>query len=83
MPRLIAEEINALNEALDDEYRETYFFLADFAPHDAARLAARLKAREILVKPLDDKHLGAGYMRVTTALPEDNARFLAALRELL
>jgi len=62
---------------------QTYFFLADFAPHDAAALAARLKELNILVKPLNDKHLGAGYMRVTTALPEDNARFVAALREFL
>ena len=62
---------------------ETYFFLADFAPHDAGAIAARLKERNILVKPLNDKRLGPGYMRVTTALPEDNARVVAALRELL
>jgi histidinol-phosphate aminotransferase len=62
---------------------ETYFFLADFAPHDAAALAERVKARNILVKPLNDVRLGPGYLRVTTALPEDNARFLAVLRELL
>jgi len=62
---------------------ETYFFLADFAPHDARAIAARLKERNILLKPLNDKRLGAGYMRVTTSLPEDNERFLAALRELL
>lgn len=62
---------------------ETYFFLADFAPHDASALAARLLERDILVKPLGDARLGAGTMRVTTALPEDNARFVAALRELL
>jgi len=62
---------------------ETYFFLADFAPHDAAELAIRLEESEILVKPLGDPRLGKGFMRVTTALPEDNARFLAALRELL
>lgn len=61
---------------------ETYFFLADFAPRDAGGIAARLKERNILVKPLNDKRLGPGYMRVTTSLPEDNARFLAALREL-
>jgi histidinol-phosphate aminotransferase len=30
-----------------------------------------------------DRLLGAGYMRVITSLPEDNARFLAVLRELL
>ena len=35
-----------------------------------------------VVKPLDDRQLGARYMRVTTALPEDNERFLAALRKL-
>lgn len=62
---------------------ETYFFLADFAPHDAARLAEALKARGILVKPLNDPVLGPGFMRITTTLPEDNARFVAALRSLL
>jgi histidinol-phosphate aminotransferase len=62
---------------------ETYFFLADFAPRDAAALARALGERGILVKPLGDARLGPGYMRVTTALPEDNARFLAVLRELL
>ncbi len=62
---------------------ETYFFLADFAPHDASMIAAGLKARGILIKPLNEPRLGRGYMRVTTALPEDNARFIVALRELL
>lgn len=62
---------------------ETYFFLADFAPRQAHTLARFLKERHILVKPLNDERLGPGYMRVTTALPEDNARFVAALRELL
>jgi histidinol-phosphate aminotransferase len=62
---------------------ETYFFLADFAPHRAHALAALLKERNILVKPLNDERLGPGYMRVTTALPEDNACFVATLRELL
>jgi histidinol-phosphate aminotransferase len=62
---------------------ETYFFLADFATHDAGTLAAQLTKRKILVKPLANPRLGRGFMRVTTALPEDNARFLAALRELL
>ena len=61
----------------------TYFFLADFAPHDAAALAAHLKEHGILVKPLNDARLGPGYMRITTSLPEDNARFVAALRALL
>jgi histidinol-phosphate aminotransferase len=62
---------------------ETYFFVADFAPHNAALLAEQLRGQGILVKPLNDLHLGSGYMRVTTALPEDNARFLAALKALL
>jgi histidinol-phosphate aminotransferase len=35
------------------------------------------------VKPLDDKRLGPGYMRITTALPEDNRRFVAALEQIL
>ncbi|MEJ2106313.1 MAG: histidinol-phosphate transaminase [Acidiferrobacteraceae bacterium] len=62
---------------------DTYFFLADFSPYDAALLAEQLRAEGILVKPLNDSRLGPGYMRVTTALPEDNAHFLAALRRLL
>lgn len=62
---------------------ETYFFLADFAPHDAAVLARRLAEQKILIKPLSDPRLGPGYMRVTTALPEDNARFIEALKALL
>lgn len=61
---------------------QTYFFLADFAPHDAAGLADKLRDRGIFVKPLNDRVLGPGFMRVTTALPEDNARVVAALREL-
>jgi histidinol-phosphate aminotransferase len=62
---------------------ETYFFLADFAPHDATQLAERLRERQILVKPLTDRRLGPGFMRVTTAVPEDNRRFVQALRALL
>jgi histidinol-phosphate aminotransferase len=62
---------------------ETYFFLADVAPHNAAVVATRLRERKILIKPLNDPTLGPGYMRVTTALQEDNRRFLAAMREVL
>jgi histidinol-phosphate aminotransferase len=62
---------------------ETYFFLADFAPHDATQLAERLREQQILVKPLGDRRLGPGFMRVTTARPEDNRRFVQALRALL
>ncbi len=62
---------------------ETYFFLADFAPANTAVLAEKLKASNVLIKPLNGARLGAGFMRVTTALPEDNAHFLDALKELL
>jgi histidinol-phosphate/aromatic aminotransferase/cobyric acid decarboxylase-like protein len=62
---------------------ETYFFLADFSPHDAEEVARRLAERNILVKPLGDRILGRGYMRVTTALPGDNERFIAALAPIL
>ncbi|HUV99775.1 MAG TPA: histidinol-phosphate transaminase [Gallionella sp.] len=62
---------------------ETYFFLADFAPHDAAQLAEALATRGILVKPLGDRILGKGFMRVTTSQPGDNIRFISTLRELL
>jgi len=46
--------------------------LADIAPHDAVDLARRLHERNILIKPSRDPVLGPGFMRVTTALPEDN-----------
>lgn len=62
---------------------ETYFFLADFAPHDASAIAEKLKQLNILVKPLNDPELGRGFMRVTTALPEDNRRVAEALRQCL
>lgn len=62
---------------------QTYFFLADFAPHPASELADRLRERGIFIKPLNDRGLGAGFMRVTTALPEDNRRVVQALQEVL
>ncbi len=62
---------------------ETYFFLADFAPRDAGELSARLQEHRIYMKPLDDATLGPGFMRVTTALPEDNEFVIRTLRELL
>jgi len=61
----------------------TYIFLADFSPHNAENIAKRLEERNILVKPLGDSVLGDGYMRITTALPEDNRRFVTALEEVL
>ena len=62
---------------------DTYFFLADFAPLDAADLSEKMKQRGVLLKPLNDSRLGKGFMRVTTALPKDNERVLQILRELL
>jgi histidinol-phosphate aminotransferase len=61
----------------------TYFFLADFHPYDATMIAERLKARGILVKPLEDPNLGRGFMRITTALPEENACFVTAIEEII
>ena len=90
--RARARQLRTWTEALMTQLRalgvrtfpsETYFFLADFAPHDAAALARRLAEQKILVRPLNDPRLGPGYMRVTTALPEDNARFLSVLSSLL
>lgn len=83
--RLWANELAAQLRALGVRTypSETYFFLADFGPHDAAQLAKALVAKDILIKPLGDPILGAGFMRVTTSRPEDNARFVDALRTLL
>jgi CRP-like cAMP-binding protein len=61
----------------------TYFFLADFAPGNAAAIAESLARRQILVKPMVDPALGPTYMRITTARPEDNGRFVQALKEVL
>lgn len=58
---------------------ETYFFLADFAPYTGKEIAEALAAQQILVKPLDDARLGAGFIRMTTACPEDNAKVLRVL----
>jgi histidinol-phosphate aminotransferase len=77
----LAKELAALGVRVFPS--ETYFFLADFSPHNATQLAASLKQRGFLLKALNDPDLGAGFMRVTTALPQDNARFVEVLKELL
>jgi histidinol-phosphate aminotransferase len=83
--RAWTEHLAAQLKALDVKTfpTETYFFLADFSPHNATHLAEQLKDRGILMKPLNDPVLGEGYMRVTTALPEDNARFMTVIQQLL
>ena len=87
-----ASQLHAWTEALAAELRalgvrtyptRTYFFLAEFAPYDATALANQLEAQGIFIKPLDDPRLGPGFMRVTTARPEDNQRVLTALRSIL
>ncbi|MBE0575550.1 MAG: hypothetical protein IH613_06595 [Desulfuromonadales bacterium] len=81
------ERLRSWTEELAAELRtyptRPYFFLADFAPHDAGELAGHLRERGIFVKPLGDPRLGPGFMRVTTALPADNSRVVQALRKLL
>lgn len=77
----LADDLNALG--VRTYPTETYFFLADFTPHDASELVVRLRQHGILIKALNDASLGPGFMRVTTALPEDNKHFIKTLRELL
>lgn len=62
---------------------DAYFFLADFSPHDGSTLAIRLAQEGFRVKPLGDPRLGPGFMRISTAQPADNARFVEALRGVL
>jgi len=62
---------------------ETYFFLADFAPRDAGEVAKELSEKGFLVKALNDNALGNGFMRITTSIPENNSKFIKALKELL
>jgi hypothetical protein len=42
-----------------------------------------LQTARLSGSPVNDVHLGPGFMRIITALPDNNARFMAALRELL
>lgn len=77
----LADQLEALGARVFPT--ETYFFLADFPGHDANEIAARLRRRDILIKPLNDPRLGPGFIRVTTAQPEDNARVVAALKAIL
>ena len=79
--KALAEDLSALG--VKTFPTQTYFFLADFSPHDASDVAAALRDRNIFVKPLENNRLGPGYMRVTTATPEDNERVVAALEEIL
>jgi histidinol-phosphate aminotransferase len=62
---------------------DTYFFLADFSPLEADSVAAALRERSILAKPLADPRLGAGFMRVTTSLPDENELVLQAIAQVL
>jgi histidinol-phosphate/aromatic aminotransferase/cobyric acid decarboxylase-like protein len=59
----------------------TYFSQADFSPYTGKAIAEALAAQHILVKPLDVPRLEPGFMRMTTAVPEDNAKVLRALRD--
>lgn len=77
----LAAELRALG--VQTYPTHTYFFLADLAPHNATKIADELRTQDILIKPLNDPALGPGFMRITTALPEDNRRFIDALRSLL
>jgi len=58
-------------------------FHNEVPPFSNIREADRLRSRDILIKPLNDPALGPGYMRITTALPDDNRRFVDVLREVL
>jgi histidinol-phosphate aminotransferase len=87
-----ATQLHAWTEALAAELRalgvrtyptHTYFFLADLAPRNAAEIADQLRNHDILIKPLNDPALGPGFIRITTALPEDNRCFVDVLRTLL
>jgi histidinol-phosphate aminotransferase len=60
---------------------ENYFFLADFTPYTGKEIADALAAQRILVKPLHEPRLGAGFIRMTTAVPDDNAKVLEVLRQ--
>jgi len=77
----LAEDLNSLG--VRTYPTETYFFLADFAPHDASDLVRRLRGHDIFIKHLNDPALGPGFIRMTTALPDDNKRFIETLRMLL
>ena len=62
---------------------ETYFFLADFSPLKASKLADDLCKMGFLVKALTDPLLGDGFMRITTSTPQNNELFIKALKKLV
>ncbi|WP_218836403.1 hypothetical protein [Halorarum salinum] len=51
------------------------------SPYDASDVASALEDRGIFIRPLEDPRLGPGYVRVTTARPEANRRFLDVLED--
>lgn len=81
--QMLAEEHEVPDLGVKTFPTETYFILADFSPHSADDVARRLEERGIPIRPLNDRVLGRGFMRVTTSLPDDNQRFVAALAEIL
>lgn len=62
---------------------ETYFFLAKVPGVTGDAFARELEQRGILLKPLHQPGLGDHYVRFTTSTPENNARALEAIRQIL
>lgn len=76
----LAEQMRALG--IKTYPTETYFFLADFAPLNAEKVAEDLKAKGFLLKALNDPILDDGFIRVTTSNPENNQAFITELKSL-
>jgi histidinol-phosphate/aromatic aminotransferase/cobyric acid decarboxylase-like protein len=56
---------------------------ATVSPNPAAMSAEVLAERKILVKPLREPRLGGGFVRISTATPDENEVLLLELAEVL
>lgn len=84
LPEDLADDLNTHNDAYPLARPSQAAALATLQQEEKIReRASRLRERQVLIKPLKDPRLGPGYLRVTTALPEENARFLKELQTLL
>jgi histidinol-phosphate aminotransferase len=82
LPEAVATDLNTHDDAYPLARPSQAAAIATLE-HDATDVAERLRERDVYVKPLDDDRIGPGYVRVTTARPEENARVVDAFEEVL
>lgn len=76
----LADDLQALG--LDITPSQTNFILVR-CPGDAKQLTKDLLSRGVIVRPMSAFGLGDGAVRISVGLPEENARCIEALKEIL